>query len=52
MVRDAFITEPQELEQLFPSCVHHAPPHLTLSLLLQVPVGEAGANSTGLPSCL
>lgn len=26
MGRDAFITQPQELEQPFPSCVHHAPP--------------------------
>lgn len=34
MGRDTFVTEPQELEQPFLSCVHHAPPDLTLSLLL------------------
>lgn len=34
MGRDAFITEPQELEQPSLSCVHHAPPDLALSLLL------------------
>lgn len=35
------------LEQPFPSCAHHIPPDLALGLLLQVPGGEAEANSCG-----